>query len=53
MAEIGDRAKWYYRPYPIWPYSYQQVEALYLAEEAGKFDEMLDAQMDRQKRGGL
>jgi protein-disulfide isomerase len=53
MAQVGDRARWHYRPYPIWPYSYTQVEALYLAEDQGMFDQMLDAQMARQKRGGL
>jgi protein-disulfide isomerase/uncharacterized membrane protein len=53
MAEVGGRAKLYYRPYPIWPYSYTQIEALYQAEDAGLFHEMLDAQMDAQRPGGL
>lgn len=53
MAQVGDRVKWVFRPYPIWPYSYSQVEALYVAQDQGRFHEMLDAQMDRQKRGGL
>jgi len=53
MEAVGDRASLHYKPYPLWPYSYQQVEALYLAEDAGLFNQMLDEQMRRQKRGGL
>lgn len=53
MAQLGGRARIYYRPYPIWPYSYTQVEALYQADDEGLFHEMLQVQMDRQKRGGL
>jgi len=53
MAEVGGRAKLYYVPYPIWPYSYAQIEALYQADDEGMFHEMLQAQMDIQKRGGL
>lgn len=53
MDKLGGRAKLYYRPFPIWPFSFPQVEALYEAQEQGKFLEMLQAQMDRQKRGGL
>lgn len=53
MARIGGRAKLYYRPHPLWPFSYAQIEALYLAQDAGLFHEMLQGQMDRQQRGGL
>lgn len=53
MAELGGRVKLYYRPYPIWPYSYAQIEALYQADDEGMFHEMLQAEMDSQKRGGL
>jgi protein-disulfide isomerase/uncharacterized membrane protein len=53
MTQVGDRAKLFYRPFPIWPFSYAQVEALYLAEDAGRFAAMLDEQMARQKAGGL
>ncbi|MFV1980961.1 MAG: vitamin K epoxide reductase family protein, partial [Rhodothermia bacterium] len=45
MARLGGRARIYYKPYPIWPYSYTQVEALYQAQDEGLFLEMLQLQM--------
>ena len=53
LAAAGDRAMLHYKPFPLWPYSYQQIEALYLAEDEGKFAQMMDHQMRRQQRGGL
>lgn len=53
MAAMGDEASVHFKPFPLWPYSYQQVEALYLADDAGKFEQMLDLQMQRQKAGGM
>jgi predicted DsbA family dithiol-disulfide isomerase/uncharacterized membrane protein len=53
IAALGDRASVHFKPFPLWPYSYSQVEALYLANDAGKFQQMLDLQMERQKPGGM
>ncbi len=48
-----EKARFYYRPFPIWGFSMPQVQALYLAREEGKFYEMMEAQFERQKQGGL
>jgi len=53
IPQLGDEARFYYKPYPIWDYSVPQVQALYLAGEEGKFFEMLDLQFANQQRGGL
>jgi protein-disulfide isomerase/uncharacterized membrane protein len=53
MSRLGGKAKLYFMPYPIWPYSFPQVEALYQAADEGLFHQMLEQQMRRQKRGGL
>jgi protein-disulfide isomerase len=53
IAQLGDEARFYYKPYPIWDYSVPQVQALYLAGEEGKFFEMLELQFANQQRGGL
>ena len=53
LAAAGGQVSLHYKPFAIWPYSYQQIEALYLAEDQGKFGPMMDLQMDRQKPGGL
>ena len=49
IPQLEDKARFYYKPYPIWPYSIPQVQALYLAGEEGKFFEMLNAQFDNQQ----
>ena len=51
VAANRDRARFYYRPYPIWGFSMPQAQALYLARDQGKFFEMLDAQYENQKPG--
>lgn len=48
-----EKARIYYRPFPIWGFSMPQVQALYLARDQEKFFEMLDAQFERQQQGGL
>jgi predicted DsbA family dithiol-disulfide isomerase len=37
------------KPNPLWNYSIQQIQALYIANEYGKFDEMLTEQFARLK----
>ena len=51
--DVDDEAKIYYQPFAIWPFSVPHVQALYLAQEEGKFFEMLDLQMTRPQRGGI
>lgn len=53
IPQLGDEARFYYKPYPIWDFSVPQVQALYLAGEEDKFFEMLDLQFENQQRGGL
>ncbi len=53
VPQLGDEARFYYQPYPIWDYSVPQVQALYLAAEEDKFFEMLDLQFLAQQHGGL
>ena len=49
----GDQALFVYKPVPLWPYSVNQIQALYAAAQEGKFVEMMEAQFARQQRGGL
>ncbi len=49
IPQLGDKARFYYKPYPIWDYSVPQVQALYLAGEEGKFFDMLNLQFDNQQ----
>jgi protein-disulfide isomerase len=49
----GDEALFVYKPVPLWPYSVNQIQALYAAAQEGKFVEMMEAQFARQQRGGL
>lgn len=44
MAEHSEEARFVYKPMPLWRYSVPQIEALYAAEQEGKFTEMLEAQ---------
>ena len=53
IDEYGDRAHFVYKPVALWPYSLDQIDALYAAMQEGKFDEMLEAQFERQQQGGL
>jgi protein-disulfide isomerase len=53
QAQYGDRARFVYKPIPLWPRSVNQVTALHAASKQGKFKKMLGAQFDRQQRGGL
>jgi len=39
------------KPNPLWNHSLQQIQALYIAKDYGKFDEMLNEQFERQKPG--
>ena len=53
VEENADRARFYFVPYLVFPYSMLQVEGLYVAAQEGKYFEMIDAQFARQRKGGL
>ncbi len=49
----GDKARFYYIPYPLWEHSFGQVQALRMAAGQGKFFPMLDLMFARQQPQGL
>ncbi|NBW94587.1 MAG: hypothetical protein EBR20_09585 [Bacteroidetes bacterium] len=53
VEEMGQHAQFYMIPFPLWRYSLAQTEALYVAAEQGKYFEMIDAQYQAQKPGGM
>ena len=53
IEQHEDDAFFVFKPFPISQFSVDQVQALYAANEAGKFFEMMEAQFKAQKRGGL
>ncbi|MDA1027472.1 MAG: thioredoxin domain-containing protein [Bacteroidetes bacterium] len=53
IAANRKSARFYMVPFVLWPYSVPQAEALFVAAGEGKYFEMLDAQYDHQKSGGL
>ena len=52
-AKYQDRVQFRFIPYALRQSSVQQIEALYVAKEQGKYFEMLDAQMAMQETRGL
>ena len=53
IAEYQDRVHFVYKPFAIKAASVPQIEAMYVAKEQGKFDEMLDEQMALMETRGL
>jgi protein-disulfide isomerase len=53
IEDYGDKARFVYRPFVIFPQSMQMVEALHAAAQQGKFFEMMDAQFARQTNRAL
>lgn len=53
VDQYEDEAHFVYKPMPLWGYSVPQIEALYAADQEGKFMAMLEAQYARQQQGGL
>lgn len=49
----GDDAQFVFKPIPLGQQSVNQIEALYAANRAGLFTDMLEAQYARQRPGGL
>ncbi len=52
-AKYKDRAAFYFKPFPLWSYSVEQVQAIWLAARSHKAFEMIEAQFARQRSGGL
>ncbi len=52
-AQYHDKAKFYFKPFPIWDYSITQLEAIWLAADQGKYLEMIELQFKSQQPGGL
>lgn len=48
IGENEERARFYFQPFPLRDNSFAQVAALYLAEEQGRFFELMDAFFERQ-----
>ncbi|NNE69425.1 MAG: thioredoxin domain-containing protein [Rhodothermales bacterium] len=53
IATHGDQAQFFMIPFIVFPQSLNQIEALYVAAQDGKFSEMIDAQFAVQKSSGL
>lgn len=53
VNEYKNRVAFYFKPFPLWAYSVQQIEAIWLAAREGKAFEMIDAQFAQQRHGGL
>lgn len=55
MSRYSDRVTFVMKPFPLWPYSVNQVEAMVLAgrQDQSKFYEMIDAQIERGVTDGL
>ncbi|MFT4604693.1 MAG: protein-disulfide isomerase [Rhodothermales bacterium] len=53
MQTHEEKAQFFMIPFIVFPQSLPQIEALYVAAQDGKFDEMLDAQFAAQKASGL
>ncbi|TDJ00398.1 MAG: hypothetical protein E2O76_05170 [Caldithrix sp.] len=52
-AKYQDKAKFYFKPFPLWNYSIAQIEALWLAADQKKYFEMIELQFATQQPGGL
>ncbi len=53
IEKYQDRVRFFMIPFVLWPYSLAQIEALYVAAAKGKYYDMLDAQLNIQRAGGL
>lgn len=55
METYGDRVRYYKQPVPLWQFSREQIRAMLIAKEKGKYYEMVDAQLESPYagKGGL
>jgi len=53
VDDSGAHARFFMIPFVLWQYSLLQTEALFVAAQDGLYFEMLQAQYDNQKQGGM
>jgi protein-disulfide isomerase len=53
VAEYEDQVRFVFKPFPLRGPSLPETQALYIANQEGKFFEMLEAQYARQSRSGI
>lgn len=53
VAAYEDRIRYYAKPFPLWDFSFPQVEAMLVAGRIGKFYEMIELQMENPQDGGI
>jgi len=53
MSEFEGQVRFVFKPFPLRAPSLPEIQALYIANQEGKFSEMLDAQYARQNRRGI
>mgnify|MGYP006279434203 CR=1 FL=1 len=53
VSEYQDEVRFVYKPFPLRGSSLPEIQALYAADQEGKFTEMLNAQYARQNRTGI
>lgn len=53
VAEYKDEVQFVFKPFPLRRSSLPEIQALYVANQEGKFSEMLEAQYARQDRSGI
>jgi protein-disulfide isomerase/uncharacterized membrane protein len=53
VSEYQDEVQFVYKPFPLQGASLPEIQALYVANQEGKFSEMLNAQYARQSRSGI
>lgn len=53
VEDSGAHARFFMIPFVLWQYSLLQTEALFVAAQDGLYFEMLQAQYDNQKQGGM
>lgn len=53
VQHYRNRVAFFYKPYPLRPASFDQIRVMWLAKEQKRFFEMVEAQFQMQKKGGL
>lgn len=51
LQEHGDQIRVFMQPVPLWQFSREQMQAMFIAKERGKYYEMIDAQLTSSNAG--
>lgn len=51
LQKYGDRIRLFMQPVPLWAFSRQQMQAMFIAKEKGKYYEMIEAQLESTNAG--